>query len=84
MTFVNPASPSHPIALATENRTLRTTRRSLCILSLLLSVLMAILIGQRQDSEVTERDRQLLRQAWQTRQEEMLTDVRDYAFWGEA
>ena len=90
MTFVNPASPSHPVALATENRTLRTTRRSLRILSLLLagvlllSVLMAILIGQRQDSEATERDRQLLRQAWQTRQEAMLTDVRDYAFWGEA
>lgn len=90
MTFVPPESPSRLFALAAENRTLRNTRRSLRILTLLLtgvlllSVLMVIVIAQRQNRDATEHDRQLLRQTWQSRQETMLTDVRDYAFWGEA
>lgn len=90
MTFVPPESPSRLFALAAENRTLRNTRRSLRILTLLLtgvlllSVVMVIVIAQRQNRDATEHDRQLLRQTWQSRQETMLTDVRDYAFWGEA
>ncbi|RPE03516.1 EAL domain-containing protein [Candidatus Pantoea deserta] len=90
MTFVPPESPSRLVALAAEDRTLRITRRSLRVLSLLLtgvlllSVLMTIVIAQRQNREATEHDRQLLRQTWLARQESMLTDVRDYAFWGEA
>ncbi len=90
MTFVPPESPSRPFTLAAEHRTLRTTRRSLRIFSLLLagvlllSVLMVIAIALRQDRDATAHDRQLLSQAWQARQDTMLTDVRDYAFWGEA
>lgn len=90
MTFVPPESPSRLLALAAEDRTLRNTRRSLRILSLLLtgvlllSALMVIVIAQRQNHHATEHDRQLLRQSWQARQDSMLTNVRDYAFWGEA
>ncbi|MEZ3499674.1 EAL domain-containing protein [Pantoea sp. KPR_PJ] len=90
MTFVPPELPSRLLALTAEDRTLRNTRRSLRILTLLLtgvlmlSVVMVIIIAQRQNHDATDRDRQLLRQMWQSRQETMLTDVRDYAFWGEA
>ncbi|WBV20821.1 bifunctional diguanylate cyclase/phosphodiesterase [Pantoea piersonii] len=90
MTFVPPESPSRLFALAAEDRTLRSTRRSLRIFSLLLSgvlllaVLMVLVIAQRQNRDATAHDRQRLHQAWEARQETMLTDVRDYAFWGEA
>ncbi|MDU6431907.1 MAG: EAL domain-containing protein [Pantoea sp.] len=90
MTFVPPESPSRLFTLAAEDRTLRSTRRSLRIFSLLLSgvlllaVLMVLVIAQRQNRDATAHDRQRLHQAWEARQETMLTDVRDYAFWGEA
>jgi len=90
MTFDSPESPSHRSAPVAEDRTLRSTRRSLRIFSLLLSgvlllvVLMVLAIAQRQNRDATDHDRQRLRQAWDARQETMLTDVRDYAFWSEA
>ena len=90
MTFDTPESPSRRSAPAAEDRTLRSTRRSLRIFSLLLSgvlllvVLMVLVIAQRQNRDATDHDRQRLRQAWDARQETMLTDVRDYAFWSEA
>lgn len=86
MTFVPPQSPSRRFAPAAEER----TRRSLRIFSLLLAVvlllvvLMVLVIAQRQNRDATDQDRQRLLQAWEARQETMLTDVRDYAFWGEA
>jgi len=90
MTFDPPESPSRRFTSAAEDRTLRSTRRSLRVFSLLLSgvlllvVLMVLVIAQRQNRDATEHDRQRLRQAWDARQETMLTEVRDYAFWREA
>ncbi|MFV9685339.1 EAL domain-containing protein [Pantoea sp. KXB45] len=90
MTFNPPAPPSAPFSHATEDRTVRFTRRSLRTLSLLLfgvlvlSMLMVLTIAQRQNSVSVEHDRLLMQQAWKTRQEAMVTDIRDYAFWGEA
>ncbi len=62
MTFIPPESPSRLFALAAENRTLRNTRCSLRILTLLLtgvlllSVVMVIVIAQRQNRDATEHD----------------------------
>lgn len=73
-----------------EAHTVRVTRRSLRTLTLLLfgvlllSVIMVLVIAHRQNSESIQQDRALLRQAWQSQQHEMLTNVRDYATWGEA
>ncbi len=47
MTFVPPELPSRPFTLGAEHRTLRTTRRSLRIFSLLFSLLMVIAIALR-------------------------------------
>ncbi|HBV92290.1 MAG TPA: bifunctional diguanylate cyclase/phosphodiesterase, partial [Pantoea sp.] len=90
MTFNPPAPPSPPFRHAAEDRTVRFTRRSLRTLSLLLSgvlvlsMLMVLMIAQRQNSASVEHDRMLMQQTWQNRQEAMVTDIRDYAFWGEA
>ncbi|MGD4956911.1 hypothetical protein QT827_22480, partial [Xanthomonas citri pv. citri] len=73
MTFDPPESPSRRSAPAAEDRTLRSTRRSLRIFSLLLSgvlllvVLMVLVIAQRQNRDATDHDRQRLRQAWDAR-----------------
>lgn len=90
MTFDPPAPPSPSFAHAAEDRTVRFTRRSLRTLSLLLfgvlflSMLMVLTIAQRQNSASIEHDKLLMQQTWKTRQDAMVTDIRDYAFWGEA
>ncbi|MDJ0472545.1 bifunctional diguanylate cyclase/phosphodiesterase [Pantoea eucalypti] len=90
MTFNPPAPPALPFRHVAEDRTVRFTRRSLRVLSLLLfgvlalSMLMVLTIAQRQNSVSVEHDRLLMQQAWKSRQEAMVTDIRDYAFWGEA
>lgn len=72
-----------------EAHTVRVTRRSLRTLTvllfgvLILSMLMVLAIAHHQNNVSIEHDEMLLRQAWHTRQQEMLIDVRDYAFWGE-
>ncbi|HAH12647.1 MAG TPA: bifunctional diguanylate cyclase/phosphodiesterase, partial [Pantoea agglomerans] len=90
MTSNPPAPPSPPFSHAAEDRTVRFTRRSLRTLSLLLfgvlvlSMLMVLTIAQRQNSVSVEHDQLLLQQAWKTRQEAMVTDIRAYAFRREA
>ncbi|MGK3142782.1 bifunctional diguanylate cyclase/phosphodiesterase [Pantoea sp. C2G6] len=90
MTFDPPAAPPSSFTHAAEDRTVRFTRRSLRTLSLLLfgvlvlSMLMVLTIAQRQNSVSVEHDHLLMEQAWKNRQEAMITDIRDYAFWGEA
>ncbi|MDU7868886.1 MAG: CHASE4 domain-containing protein, partial [Pantoea sp.] len=90
MTFDPPAPPSPSFAHAAEDRTVRFTRRSLRTLSLLLfgvlilSMLMVLTIAQRQNSESMAHDQLLMQQTWKSRQDAMVTDIRDYAFWGEA
>jgi len=90
MTFNPPAPPALPFRHVAEDRTVRFTRRSLRVLSLLLfgvlalSMLMVLTIAQRQNSVSVEHDRLLMQQAWKSRQAAMVTDIRDYAFWGEA
>ncbi|WP_267372775.1 MULTISPECIES: EAL domain-containing protein [unclassified Pantoea] len=90
MNFNPPAPPSPPFRQAAEDRTVRFTRRSLRTLSLLLfgvlllSMVMVLTIAQRQNSTSAEHDLLLVQQAWKSRQEAMATDIRDYAFWGEA
>jgi len=90
MTFDPPATPPSPFTPTAEDRTVRFTRRSLRTLSLLLfgvlvlSMLMVLTIAQRQNSASVEHDQLLMQQAWKNRQDAMITDIRDYAFWGEA
>ena len=90
MTFNPPVAPSPPFRHAAEDRTVRFTRRSLRTLSLLLfsvlvlSMLMVLTIAQRQNSASVDHDRVLVQQAWKNRQDAMMTDIRDYAFWSEA
>ena len=72
-----------------EAHTVRVTRRSLRTLTsllfgvLFLSVLMVLVIAHRQNSDSIQQDVNLMRQAWQQQQEQMIIDVRDYANWGE-
>ncbi len=90
MTFVPQEPPLRPFLNGTEDRTVRFTRRSLRTLTLLLfsvlilSVLMVLTIASRQNQLSIEHDQILMMQAWEGRKEAMITDVRDYAFWGEA
>lgn len=73
-----------------EAHTVRVTRRSLRTLTvllfgvLILSMLMVLVIAHRQNIASVGHDEMMLRQAWQARQQEMLVDVRDYAFWDDA
>lgn len=66
------------------------TRRTLLVLGCMLAaVLMTtavfiIAIAMRQNSAALSQEKFLLRNAWQARQQSILTDIRDYAFWGEA
>ncbi|MDO6407369.1 bifunctional diguanylate cyclase/phosphodiesterase [Pantoea phytobeneficialis] len=83
-------SESHWFARANrEALTVRVTRRSLRTLTallfgvLVLSMVMVMAIAHHQNNVSIEHDEMLLRQAWHARQQEMLIDVRDYAFWGE-
>jgi len=72
-----------------EAHTVRLTRRSLRTLSsllfgvLLLSVVMVLVIAHRQNIDSIQQDANLMRQAWQQQQQQMLVDARDYANWGE-
>ncbi|MDU4093441.1 MAG: EAL domain-containing protein [Pantoea sp.] len=66
------------------------TRRTLLVLGcmlatiLLTTAVMIIAIAMRQNSTALAQEKFLLRNAWQDRQQAILTDIRDYAFWGEA
>ncbi|WP_455845528.1 bifunctional diguanylate cyclase/phosphodiesterase [Pantoea agglomerans] len=72
-----------------EAHTVQVTRRSLRTLTsllfgvLLLSVMMVLVIAHQQNSDSIKQDANLMRQAWQLQQQEMLVDARDYANWGE-
>jgi len=72
-----------------EAHTVRLTRRILRTLSsllfgvLLLSVVMVLVIAHRQNIDSIQQDANLMRQAWQQQQQQMLVDARDYANWGE-
>ncbi len=90
MTFV-PQEPSpRPFVNGAEDRTVRFTRRSLRTLTLLLfgvlilSMLMVLSIAQRQNQASIKHDQALMQQAWESHKKAMITDIRDYAFWGEA
>ncbi len=66
------------------------TRRTLLVLGgmlaavLLTTAVLIIAIAIRQNSTALAQEKFLLRNAWQDRQQSILTDIRDYAFWGEA
>lgn len=66
------------------------TRRTLVVLGCMLgavlitTVVMIMAIAMRQNSTALAQEKFLLRNAWQDRQHSILTDIRDYAFWGEA
>lgn len=66
------------------------TRRTLLVLGCMLSAVlmttavMIIAIAMQQNNKALVQERFLLRNAWQDRQQSILTDIRDYAFWGEA
>ena len=90
MTFVPQQPQLRPFINGAEDRTVRFTRRSLRTLTLLLfgvlllSMLMVLTIAQHQNKLSVEHDQILMQQAWEGRKEAMITDIRDYAFWGEA
>lgn len=66
------------------------TRRTLLVLGCMLSAVlmttavMIIAIAMQQNNKALTQEKFLLRNAWQDRQQSILTDIRDYAFWGEA
>lgn len=79
-----------PARVNMEAQTVRITRRSLRALTALLSgvmllcILLVLIIAHRQNAEAMHQDESLLRQAWHMRQQALLTNVHDYASWGEA
>jgi len=66
------------------------TRRIAMSLTLLLSgvmllaMMMVVGISWRQNEDAVNQERFLLHNAWQDARLEMMTNIRDYAFWGEA
>ncbi|WP_167373276.1 EAL domain-containing protein [Pantoea alhagi] len=66
------------------------TRRTLLVLGcmfatvFLTTAVFIIAIAMRQNTTALAQEKFLLRNAWQDRQQSILTDIRDYAFWGEA
>lgn len=86
---------SHPQSpnILTNNdaqNTLFFTRKLLMWLTLLLSgvmllaMLMVVGIAWHQNDEAQRQESFLLHNAWKDARQNMLTDIRDYAFWGEA
>ncbi|MGD8106975.1 bifunctional diguanylate cyclase/phosphodiesterase [Pantoea sp. FN0302] len=66
------------------------TRRTLLVLGcmfatvFLTTAVFIIAIAMRQNTTALTQEKFLLRNAWQDRQQSILSDIRDYAFWGEA
>lgn len=66
------------------------TRRILMALSLLLSVMMLLSmmmvvgIAWRQNEESVKQESFLLHNAWKDMRQDVMTNIRDYSFWGEA
>ncbi len=84
-------SPLLPFNLRpAEKPTTLFTRRTLVVLGCIMGVVlitmvtMIVFIALRQNSAALAQEKFLLRNAWQDRQQSVLTDIRDYAFWGEA
>ncbi|MEZ0583633.1 EAL domain-containing protein [Erwinia sp. STN24] len=50
----------------------------------LLAMLMVVGIAWRQNEEAVKQESFLLHNAWQDARQELMTNIRDYAFWGEA
>lgn len=79
-----------PLPAAEGHKTTFFTRRILISLSLLLSfvmlmaMLMVIGIAWRQNQDSIRQESFLLHNAWKDSRQSILTDIRDYAFWGEA
>lgn len=86
----SPPEPQFVFPAAAESQTVRITQRSLRTLSLLLfgvlllMLVIVIAVAQQLNNKSVRHDAMLMRHAWQARQQAMLTDIRDYAFWGEA
>ncbi|HBV39447.1 MAG TPA: bifunctional diguanylate cyclase/phosphodiesterase [Erwinia sp.] len=51
---------------------------------MLLAMLMVVGIAWRQNDESIKQERFLLHNAWQDARQGLMTNIRDYAFWGEA
>ncbi|QHM70084.1 putative signaling protein [Mixta intestinalis] len=66
------------------------TRRTLLVLGMMLAAVLfttamtIVAIAVRQNGAALAQEKFLVRNAWQARQKSILTDIRDYAFWGEA
>lgn len=79
----------HPAAGGDQNTTF-FTRRLLTSLTRLLSgvvvmaMLMVVGIVWQQNKAAVRQESALLQNAWDNSRQHMMTDVRDYAFWGEA
>ncbi|WP_233268316.1 EAL domain-containing protein [Pantoea sp. BAV 3049] len=77
-------------ALTDGQKTTFFTRRLLMSLTLLLSgvmlfaMLMVVGIAWRQNENSLRQETFLLHNAWKESRQNILTDIRDYAFWGEA
>lgn len=75
---------------AEGHKTTFFTRRLLMSLSLLLSIVMLLAmllvvgIAWRQNADAVKQETFLLHNAWKENRQNILTDIRDYAFWGEA
>lgn len=78
------------LAIADGQKTTFFTRRLLMSLTLLLSgvmvfaMLMVVGIAWRQNENALRQETFLLHNAWKDNRQSILTDIRDYAFWGEA
>ncbi|WP_428945370.1 bifunctional diguanylate cyclase/phosphodiesterase [Pantoea sp. FN060301] len=86
---------SHPpelsnLAAGDDQNTTVFTRRLLTSLTLLLSgvmvmaMLMVVGIAWQQNKAAVRQESALLENAWNNSRQHIMTDVRDYAFWGEA
>lgn len=79
-----------PLPAADGQKTTFFTRRLLMSLTLLLSsvlllsMLMVVGIAWRQNQDAVRQETSLLQNAWKESRQNILTDIRDYAFWGEA
>jgi len=79
-----------PLPAADGHKATFFTRRLLMSLTLLLSsvlllsMLMVVGIAWRQNEDAVKQETFLLQNAWKESRQSILTDIRDYAFWGEA
>lgn len=79
-----------PLVLTDSQKSTFFTRRLLLLLSLLisgvvlLSMLMVVGIAWRQNESAIRQESLLLHNSWKDRRQDLVKNIRDYAFWGEA